>query len=153
MKQYYKRNISELQRLCGVYRLIFEGQIVYVGQSVDVGRRVGVHIRDKAIVFDSIVVTECLENELLAIESAVKQSHKITIDMTMAVVKKSLVSKKEIEGGIGDGVCENCGGGYIRKVTFARLCCDKCRLESHLKKRIDQGLSVGGFYKALLGKA
>jgi len=138
--------------MCGVYRLILEGQIVYVGQSVDIGRRVGIHIREKTIVFDSILVTECLENELLAIESAVKQSHKITIDMTMAVVKKSMVSKKEREGGIGDGVCENCEGNYIRKVTFARFCCDRCRVEYHSKKRISQGLPVSGLYKALLEK-
>jgi len=61
-----------------------------------------------------------------------------------------MVSKKERDGGEGNASCENGGDNYVKRVTFARFCCDKCRLEFHFKKRTKEGLPVGGFYKSLL---
>lgn len=55
---------------CGVYFLIFGGEIVYVGMSTNVMRRLEQHVRNAEISFDSYYWTPCDAKDLHRLERA-----------------------------------------------------------------------------------
>jgi excinuclease UvrABC nuclease subunit len=56
--------------ICGVYRLISNGEVVYVGQSIRVGDRVQTHWSDRRrmIMFDTVEVEPCSAEDRIRLE-------------------------------------------------------------------------------------
>jgi len=60
------RNLKNVNRFCGLYFLIYRGDVVYVGCSIDVLSRVCNHKSDK--VFDYPVFLPCAKSKMLELE-------------------------------------------------------------------------------------
>ena len=66
---------KRVSKSCGVYQLLFAGEIQYIGRARNVARRVGEHRWERRIRFDESLFVEVPEKDLLPVERALIRQH------------------------------------------------------------------------------